>query len=68
MHSTLIDAYKRLAVTFVQGEGCWLWDKQDKRYLDALSGIGVCSLGHCHPRVTDTIRRQADTLIHTSNI
>ncbi len=68
MNSALIDAYKRLAVTFVQGEGCWLWDKQDKRYLDALSGIGVCALGHCHPRITDTIRRQADTLIHTSNI
>ncbi|MCF6280782.1 MAG: acetylornithine transaminase [Candidatus Polarisedimenticolaceae bacterium] len=60
--------YKRLPVTFTHGEGAWLWDNNGKRYLDALSGIAVCSLGHAHPAIRDTLCRQAGKLIHTSNV
>lgn len=60
--------YKRLPVTFERGEGVWLWDTDGKRYLDALSGIAVCGLGHAHPGVRDAICEQAGLLTHTSNI
>lgn len=60
--------YKRLPVTFEKGDGVWLWDTEGKRYLDALSGIAVCGLGHAHPAVRDAICEQAGQLIHTSNI
>jgi len=60
--------YSRLPVTFVKGEGAWLWDDNNKRYLDALSGIAVCSLGHAHPAVHKAICKQSETLLHTSNI
>jgi acetylornithine aminotransferase len=60
--------YKRLPVTFVRGEGAWLWDDNNTRYLDALSGIAVCSLGHAHPAVHQAICEQSATLIHTSNV
>jgi acetylornithine/N-succinyldiaminopimelate aminotransferase len=60
--------YKRLPVTFTHGEGSWLWDSNQNRYLDALSGIAVCSLGHAHPAIQKTISEQAGKLIHTSNI
>ncbi|MEY3121641.1 MAG: aspartate aminotransferase family protein [Nitrosomonas sp.] len=66
--STLMNTYSRLPVTFVKGEGVWLWDDQNIRYLDALSGIAVCGLGHCHPALTRAICEQAATLVHTSNI
>jgi len=60
--------YKRLPVTFARGEGVWLWDTDGKRYLDALSGIAVCGLGHAHPAIRDAICEQAGLIIHTSNI
>ncbi len=60
--------YGRLPVRFEKGEGAWLWDDQGKKYLDALSGIAVCGLGHTHPAVTAAIREQAGTLVHTSNL
>jgi acetylornithine/N-succinyldiaminopimelate aminotransferase len=63
-----MNTYSRLPVTFVKGEGVWLWDSQGERYLDALSGVAVCGLGHSHPRVVEAICRQAKVLIHTSNI
>ena len=66
--SNLMNTYSQLPVTFVKGEGVWLWDDQGKRYLDALAGIAVCGLGHCHPRLTKTLCEQAGTLIHTSNL
>lgn len=64
----LMPTYMRLSIAFERGEGVWLHDEDGNRYLDALSGIGVCSLGHCHPEVTKTIHYQAAKLIHTSNI
>ncbi len=66
--SNLMNTYSQLPVTFVKGEGVWLWDDQGKRYLDALAGIAVCGLGHCHPRLAKTLCEQAGTLIHTSNL
>jgi len=60
--------YARLPVTFVKGKGAELWDTTGKRYLDALSGIAVCGLGHAHPAVTAAICEQANTLLHTSNL
>lgn len=63
-----MNTYSRLPVTFVKGEGVWLWDDHGERYLDALAGIAVCGLGHCHPRLTKAICEQARTLIHTSNL
>ena len=66
--SNLMNTYSRLPVTFVKGEGVWLWDNQGERYLDALAGVAVCGLGHCHPRLTKAICEQARTLIHTSNL
>ncbi|HLQ27446.1 MAG TPA: acetylornithine transaminase [Acidiferrobacterales bacterium] len=56
-----------LPVSFVRGEGAWLWDNAGKKYLDALSGVAVCGLGHAHPAVTQAICNQAGKLIHTSN-
>jgi len=66
--SNVMNTYARLPVTFVKGEGVWLWDDRGERYLDALSGVAVCGLGHCHPRLTKAICEQAGKLIHTSNL
>lgn len=66
--SHLFNTYARMPVALVRGEGAWLYDDQGQRYLDALSGIAVCSLGHAHPRVAKVIADQAATLLHTANI
>ncbi|HEY8554124.1 MAG TPA: aminotransferase class III-fold pyridoxal phosphate-dependent enzyme, partial [Burkholderiales bacterium] len=63
----LMPTYPRLPVAFVRGEGPWLWDTAGRKYLDALAGVAVCSLGHAHPEVTRAITDQAGKLIHTSN-
>jgi len=60
--------YNPLPVSFVSGEGSWLIDNQGVRYLDALSGIAVCGLGHSHPSLSEIIAEQSKNLIHTSNI
>ncbi len=68
MNDHLMNTYAPLPVAFERGEGAWLWDTDGKRYLDAISGLGVCALGHAHPQVTATIADQAARLIHTSNL
>ena len=60
--------YSPLEVTFVKGEGCWLTDTKGDQYLDALSGIGVVNLGHCHPVITKNLIDQSQQLLHTSNV
>jgi len=55
-------------VTFQRGEGVWLWDDHGRRYLDAMAGIAVNSLGHAHPDVVRAVCEQAGRLIHTSNV
>jgi acetylornithine aminotransferase len=64
----VMNTYKRLPLALERGEGCWVWDKQGKRYLDALAGIAVCGIGHSHPQLVRAITEQAAKLIHTSNI
>jgi acetylornithine/N-succinyldiaminopimelate aminotransferase len=64
----IMPTYKRLDVSFVRGEGVWLYDRNGRRYLDALAGIAVCGLGHAHPAVTRAITDQASRLLHTSNL
>jgi len=66
--SAVMPTYGRLDVAFTEGRGAWLTDTDGKKYLDALSGIAVCNLGHTHPEVTRAICEQAATLVHTSNI
>jgi acetylornithine aminotransferase len=68
MSEHLMTTYNRLPVTFERGEGVWLWDNEHRQYLDALSGIAVCGLGHAHPAVTAALADQAATLVHTSNL
>lgn len=63
----LVTTYNPMPITFTHGKGVWLYDEQGKAYLDGLSGIAVCGLGHAHPDVTKTIQQQAEKLIHTSN-
>ena len=68
MSDALMATYKRLPVSFQRGQGSWLFDGDGKRYLDALSGIAVCGLGHAHPAVSAALCRQAGELVHTSNL
>ena len=68
MSNHLMNTYATLPLAFECGEGAWLWDEHGKRYLDAISGLGVCALGHAHPEVTRVIAEQAGKLIHTANL
>ena len=68
MTKSIMPTYARLPVTFAKGQGVWLWDSNGEKYLDALSGIGVCGLGHCHLEISRVIKAQAERLLHTSNL
>jgi acetylornithine aminotransferase/acetylornithine/N-succinyldiaminopimelate aminotransferase len=64
----VLQTYKRQPVVFVRGEGTRLFDENGRSYLDFISGIGVCVLGHAHPGLAAVIADQSKTLIHTSNL
>ncbi len=64
----LMTTYNRLPVAFDRGEGPWLWDTEGRCYLDAITGIAVCGLGHAHPVIKNALCDQAGSLLHTSNI
>jgi predicted acetylornithine/succinylornithine family transaminase len=64
----VLPTYARFPLVPVRGEGCRLWDDTGTSYLDFCTGIAVCSLGHCHPRVVEAIRDQAGKLLHVSNL
>jgi acetylornithine/N-succinyldiaminopimelate aminotransferase len=64
----LMRTYRRAPVEFVRGEGALLWDAEGREYLDFLTGISVCSVGHCNPAVVEAVREQAGRLAHTSNL
>ncbi|HWP92280.1 MAG TPA: aspartate aminotransferase family protein [Thermodesulfobacteriota bacterium] len=64
----LIHNYSRYPIVPVRGEGCWLWDKDGKRYLDFTTGIAVTNLGHSHPAILNAIEEQAKSVIHVSNL
>jgi predicted acetylornithine/succinylornithine family transaminase len=63
-----MSTYKRYLVIFVNGLGSRLWDINNKEYLDFVSGLGVSSIGHCHPKVVDAVRKSVGKLIHVSNL
>lgn len=64
----VLPTYGRFPMVPCRGEGSYLWDEAGKRYLDFCTGIAVCSLGHCHPRLVAAIREQAGQLLHCSNL
>jgi acetylornithine/N-succinyldiaminopimelate aminotransferase len=64
----IIQTYNRQKVALVRGSGARVWDSEGKEYLDFVAGIAVNNVGHCHPAVVEVIKRQAEILIHTSNL
>ncbi len=64
----LMSTYARFPRVFVRGRGSRLWDLEGREYLDFVAGIAANILGHCHPVVVEAIKRQAETLIHCSNL
>jgi acetylornithine/N-succinyldiaminopimelate aminotransferase len=66
--TVFVNNYIRYPAVMVKGEGCVLQSDDGKSYLDFLAGIAVCSLGHCHPRITEAVCRQAGELVHVSNL
>jgi len=60
--------YSRFGIPMVRGKGCQLWDAEGNEYLDFISGLGVINIGHSHPRLVDAVQRQAEALIHVSNL
>lgn len=64
----IMPTYNRQPVSFTRGQGSWVYTKDDTPYLDALTGIAVCGLGHAHPAITKAIQQQSETLLHTSNL
>jgi len=64
----LANTYARFPIGIAKGEGCWLWDMTGRRYLDFLSGIAVCNLGHANKSVVEGVAKQARKLMHVSNL
>ncbi len=66
--TTLMNTYGQRELTLTRGAGTRVWDQEGNEYLDAISGIAVCGLGHAHPSVSEAIAKQAATLLHVSNL
>ena len=66
--SHVMNTYARQPVAFARGQGAWLWDEDGRKYLDALAGIAVNTLGHNHPRLVRALTEQIGRVIHTSNL
>jgi acetylornithine aminotransferase len=64
----MFQTYKRAPLTLVRGDGCRVWDEQDKEYLDFVGGIAVCALGHSSPVISAAICKQSKKLVHVSNL
>ena len=64
----IFSTYKRFPIVLLKGKGTKVWDQDGKEYLDFVTGLAVCSLGHCHPKVVEAIEAQAKTLLHVSNL
>ena len=60
--------YNRFPIVLTKGRGCRLWDAEGREYIDFVSGIAVCNLGHAHPKVSEALSKQADVLLHVSNL
>ena len=65
---TLMNTYNRFNITFKKGKGCWLWDKNGNKYLDAVSGIATCSLGHSNGALRRNLSNQLKKIQHVSNL
>ncbi|MFN9281277.1 MAG: aspartate aminotransferase family protein [Betaproteobacteria bacterium] len=63
----VMNTYGRLPIALSHGKGCWVWDTEGRRYLDALGGIAVNTLGHGHPKLVPALQDQVAKLIHSSN-
>lgn len=66
--NVIMNTYGRLPMTIVKGDGAWVWDTEEKRYLDFLTGLAVNSLGHNHPAIVRAVQEQANEIMHTSNL
>jgi acetylornithine/N-succinyldiaminopimelate aminotransferase len=64
----IFSTYKRFPIVLLKGKGTKVWDQDGKEYLDFVTGLAVCSLGHCHPKVVEAIEAQAKTVLHVSNL
>src|ERR1700743_3066069 len=64
----LLQIYDRYPLVVTSGRGCYVFDEEGNRYLDAIAGIGVNALGYSHPRITDVLVEQARQCVHTSNL
>ncbi|MHB9156195.1 MAG: aspartate aminotransferase family protein [Endomicrobiales bacterium] len=64
----ILPTYKRYPLVLVKGKGQYVWDDKGRKYLDFFAGLSVCNVGHCHPKVVAAIRKQANTLLHVSNL
>jgi acetylornithine/N-succinyldiaminopimelate aminotransferase len=64
----MANTYKRFPIVITKGKGCNLWDAEGKKYTDFVSGIAVCNLGHAHPKVAEALSKQAEILLHVSNL
>jgi acetylornithine/N-succinyldiaminopimelate aminotransferase len=64
----LANTYSRFPIVVTKGEGCWIWDLDGRRYLDFMTGIAVCNLGHAHRKVVEAVSAQAGKLFHISNL
>src|SRR5437868_14784376 len=67
--SHVMNTYARQPVAFVRGQGVWLWDEEGRKYLDALAGIAVNTLGYAHPKFTQALGGRINFgVMHTSNL
>jgi acetylornithine aminotransferase len=64
----MANTYKRFPIVITKGKGCNLWDSEGNKYIDFVSGIAVCNLGHAHPKVAEALSKQAGILLHVSNL
>ena len=64
----IASTYSRLPIVITKGKGCRVWDSDGREYLDFVSGLAVCNLGHCHPKIVEAIKEQSNRLIHISNL
>ncbi|MDY6855521.1 MAG: aspartate aminotransferase family protein [Thermodesulfobacteriota bacterium] len=64
----IASTYSRLPIVITKGKGCKVWDSDGREYIDFVSGLAVCNLGHCHPKIVEAIKEQSNRLIHISNL
>ena len=65
---SLVGNYRPQPITLVRGEGCRVWDADDREYLDLMGGIATLALGHAHPKVVAALQAQANKIWHVSNL